>query len=150
MFEYLLVFLGAAIPALEIALVIPLGIIRGLSPVLVMLLAFLGNMLTVLILIFAFQKVKDWMASRKRKKGKEKSKRTERGKRIWNKYGMPGLALLGPILIGTHIAAFLGLLLGASKVNTMIWMMISIGLWTLVFGIVTATGFDFFTRNVEF
>jgi hypothetical protein len=43
------------------------------------------------------------------------SKRTERGKRIWNKYGMPGLALLGQIVIGTHIAAFIGLLFGAVK-----------------------------------
>jgi uncharacterized membrane protein len=148
MFEYFLVFLGAAIPWLEIALVIPLGILRGLSPFWVMTLAFIGNMLTVLILIIAFQKVKEWMESRKQRGGKGESKRTERGKRIWSKYGMPGLALLGPILIGTHIAAFIGLLFGASKVNTTIWMTISIALWTLVFGIATAMGFDFFVKNV--
>ena len=147
MVEYFLVFLGAAIPWFEIALVIPVGIISGLSPFWVMLLAFVGNMLTVLLLIIAFQKVKVWMESRKRKDGKEDSKRTERGKRIWNKYGMPGLALLGPILIGTHIAAFIGLLFGASKLNTTIWMTISIALWTLVFGIATAMGFDFFIRS---
>ena len=147
MFEYFIVFLGAAIPWLEIALVIPLGIISGLSPFWVMLLAFVGNMLTVLFLIIAFQKVKMWMESRKKKGGKGDSKRTERGKRIWSKYGMPGLALLGPILIGTHIAAFIGLLFGASKVNTTIWMTISIALWTLVFGIATAMGFDFFIQK---
>ncbi|MEK5069386.1 small multi-drug export protein [Sporosarcina sp. FSL K6-1508] len=147
MVEYFLVFLGAAIPWLEIALVIPVGILRGLSPFWVMTLAFVGNMLTVLILIIAFQKVKEWMEARKKKDGTGESKRTERGKRIWNKYGMPGLALLGPILIGTHIAAFIGLLFGASKVNTTIWMTISIALWTLVFGIATAMGFDFFVKN---
>lgn len=147
MVEYFLVFLGAAIPWLEIALVIPVGIISGLSPFWVMLLAFVGNMVTVLFLIIAFQKVKVWMESRKKKDGKEDSKRTERGKRIWNKYGMPGLALLGPILIGTHIAAFIGLLFGASKLNTTIWMTISIALWTLVFGIATAMGFDFFVQK---
>lgn len=147
MVEYFLVFLGAAIPWLEIALVIPVGILRGLSPFWVMTLAFVGNMLTVLILIIAFQKVKEWMEARKKKDGTGESKRTERGKRIWNKYGMPGLALLGPILIGTHIAAFIGLLFGASKVNTTIWMTISIALWTLVFGIATAMGFDLFVKN---
>lgn len=146
MFEYFLVFLGAAIPWLEIALVIPLGIISGLSPIGVMLLAFTGNMLTVLLLIIGFQKVRDWIASRRKKDGKEDSKRTERGKRIWNKYGMPGLALLGPFLIGTHIAAFIGLLFGASKVNTTIWMTISIALWTLILGIATAMGFNFFVQ----
>ena len=147
MFEYILVFLGAAIPWLEIMLVIPLGIISGLSPVWVMLLAFTGNILTVLIVIIGFQKVKEWMESRKNKDGKGESKRTERGKRIWNKYGMPGVALLGPILIGTHIAAFIGLLFGANKTNATIWMTISIALWTLVFGIATVMGFDLFTRN---
>ena len=147
MFEYFLVFLGAAIPWLEIALVIPLGIISGLSPVWVMGLAFTGNILTVLVVIIGFQKVKDWMESRNRKKGKGESKRTERGKRIWNNYGMPGVALLGPILIGTHIAAFIGLLFGAKKTNVTVWMTISIALWTLIFGIATALGFDFFVNR---
>jgi uncharacterized membrane protein len=147
MFEYFLVFLGAAIPWLEIALVIPLGIISGLSPVWVILTAFIGNMLTVLIVIIGFQKVKDWMESRNRKNGKAESKRTERGKRIWNKYGMPGVALLGPILIGTHIAAFIGLLFGANKTNATVWMTISIGLWSLAFGIATVLGFNLFTRS---
>ena len=61
MFEYFLVFLGAAIPWLEIALVIPLGIISGLSPVWVILTAIVGNLLTVLVVIIGFQKVKEWM-----------------------------------------------------------------------------------------
>ena len=129
--EYILVFLGAAVPWLEIALVIPVGIIRGLSPVWVMVLAFTGNLLTVLLVIMAFQRVKEWM---------------DRGKHIWNKYGMPGLAMLGPILVGTHIAAFIGLLFGATKLNTTIWMTISIAVWTLTFGILTAMGFDFFVQ----
>ena len=147
MFEYILVFLGAAIPWLEIALVIPLGIIGGLSPVWVMFLAFTGNILTVLVVIIGFEKVKKWLDSRKPRDGKEESKRTERGKRIWNKYGMPGVALFGPLLIGTHIAAFIGLLFGANKTNATIWMTISIALWTLIIGIATAMGFDLFTRS---
>lgn len=149
MFDYFLVFLGAAIPWLEIALVIPLGIISGLSPAWVMILAFVGNLLTVLLLIIAFEQVKRWMESRNEKKGKINSKRTERGKRIWNKYGMPGLAMLGPVLIGTHIAAFIALLFGAKKTNTIFWMTVSIATWTLVFGIATAMGFDFFTKDVN-
>jgi uncharacterized membrane protein len=146
MFGYILVFLAAAVPGLEIIIAIPVGIIKGMSPILVMLFAFLGNMVTVLAVIIGFQKIKDWMEARKNKDGKGDSKRTERGKRIWNKYGMPGLALLGPIFIGTHIAAFIGLLFGASKINTILWMTISIAVWSLVFGIATSMGFDFFTN----
>lgn len=143
LYEYLLVFLGGAIPWLEIGLVIPVGIVSGLSPVGVMVAAFLGNLSTVLVVIVGFQKVKEWLDSRK-KDDQKQSKRTERGTRIWNRYGMPGLALLGPILTGTHIAVFIGLLFGAKKTNATVWMVISIGLWSLIFGIVTAMGFDFF------
>lgn len=144
--EYLLIFLAAATPWLEIALVIPLGIVRGHSPFWVMIVAFLGNMLTVVLLIMLFERVKEYFSKRSTKE-KAKNKRQERAKRIWNKYGLPGLALLGPILIGTHIAAFIGMTLGAKKSWTLIWLTVSIGIWTLVFGVATMMGFDFFLQE---
>lgn len=144
-YEYFMVFLGAAIPWMEIALVIPLGVVWGLSPFWVMVLAFVGNLLTVLALILGFDKFKIWHQKRQLEKGKTPSKKSERAKSIMNKYGLPGLALLGPILIGTHIAAFVGMTLGATKRNTTIWLTVSIGLWTLIFGLGTALGFDLFT-----
>ena len=147
MLEYFLVFLGAAIPWVEIMIVIPLGIIRGLSPVWVMLLSFAGNMITVLLLIAGFKQIKEWNDRRNKKKGKSESKRQQRGEQIMNTYGLPVLALAGPVLIGTHIAAFIGLVFGARKMNTAIWSAISIALWCLVFGILTAMGFDFFANR---
>ena len=145
--EYFLIFLGSAIPWLELA-VIPIGIVAGLSPFWVMVMAFTGNLLTVLLLIIGFDKFKVWWLKRREVKGKSASKRSERAKKIWSKYGLPGLALLGPILIGTHIAAFIGMTLGANKKWTTIWLTISIALWTLVFGVLTALGFDFFVRDI--
>lgn len=147
MIEYLLVFLGGAIPWLEIALVVPLGIISGLSPVGVMIAAFSGNLLTVLFVIFGFEKVKEWMAKRKKNKEDGPSKKEERGKRLWNKYGMPGIALLGPFLIGSHLSAFIGLVFGAKKRTATLWMVISIALWTIILGVLTAMGFDFFVND---
>lgn len=146
-YEYALVFLGAALPWLEIALVIPLGIISGLSPIGVMVCAFVGNLSTVLALIVGFDKVKVWYARRQKQKGKEPSKRSERAKKIWNKYGLPGIAFLGPILLGIHIAVFIGMSLGASKKWTTVWMTASLAVWTLIFGIATALGFDFFVNR---
>lgn len=147
MIEYILVFLGAAIPALEIAIVIPVGIVRGLSPFWVILLAFLGNMLTVLMLIFLYHRIGRWYKSRKGEEVEEESKRQLRGRKIMNKYGVPGLALAGPIFIGTHIAAFFALLFGATRRKTIVWMTISIAGWSLIFGVVTAMGFNFFVRE---
>ncbi|WP_019414215.1 small multi-drug export protein [Paenisporosarcina sp. TG20] len=147
MWEYFLVFLGAAIPWLEIALVVPLGIVAGLSPVWVMVLGFTGNLLTIMILIIAFDRINIWLMKRNEEKGKSQSKRSKRAKKVWIKYGLLGLLLLGPILIGTHLAAFIGMTLGADKKLTMIWSTLSIALWVLVFGIITALGFDFFVHE---
>ncbi len=67
--EYLLVFLGAAIPWFEIALVIPFGIITGLNPVAVIVIAFIGNMVTLLALIFGLvQRLEE--KKKKRRKSK--------------------------------------------------------------------------------
>ncbi|GAB3048913.1 small multi-drug export protein [Virgibacillus ainsalahensis] len=144
--EYALVFIAAAIPWFEIAFVIPVGILRGLSPFWVMLLAFVGNLATVLPVIIGFEKMKIWFAKRQEKKGKAPSKRNERGKNIWNKYGLPGLSLLGPILTGIHIAAFIAMSLGAEKKSSIFWMTLSLAVWTLVFGIGTMLGLDIFLQ----
>lgn len=134
LWEYIVVFLLAATPWFEIAAVIPLGIVRGLQPVVVVILSFIGNLSTIILVVYLFEKIKDFIV---RKKGavKENTKRQERAKRIWNKYGLPGLAILGPVLIGTHIAAFIGMSLGATKRWTMLWMTISLVLWSVVFGV---------------
>ncbi len=144
---YLLVFLGAAIPWLELALVIPVGIIGGLNPFWVVVTGFIGNMLTVILLVIGYDKLKNWLANRKDGKEKAESKRSERAKHLWNKYGLPGMLMLGPILIGSHIAAFIGMTLGATKKSTLVWSTISIFAWALAFGIVTALGFDIFVRS---
>lgn len=148
MWEYFLVFLGAAIPWLELALVIPLGIVTGLNPFWVVIVGFVGNMVTVMALIIGYERFNLWLSKRREGKEQKESKRSDRAKKIWNKYGLPGMLLLGPVLIGTHIAAFIGMTLGASKRQTTIWSVISIALWAIAFGVLTAFGFDFFVRDI--
>ncbi|UOQ48524.1 small multi-drug export protein [Gracilibacillus caseinilyticus] len=143
MWEYLLIFLGAAIPWFEIALVIPFGILSGLNPIIVIVTAFIGNMVTIIPLIIGFEKFKQWRAKRN---NQNQAKRENKAKKLWNKYGLPGMIMLGPILIGSHIAAFIGMTLGAKKRATLVWSTVSIGAWSLIFGVVTALGFDLFTN----
>lgn len=145
--EYALVFVAAAVPGIEIALVIPAGIVRGLSPFWVLLLAFAGNLLTVLLLIAGFAKLEAWMKQKLQPPSGRRAKQMQRAKRIMNKYGLPGLALLGPLVIGSHIAAFIGLSLGASPRWTVLWMTISIGVWTLGVGISSILGFEWFVNR---
>ncbi|MCU6710998.1 small multi-drug export protein [Paenibacillus sp. J5C_2022] len=140
--QYVLVFLLGSIPWVEIAAIIPIAIIvAGMNPILVGLLALLGNLATVYLVILFFEKFKQWRTSKKGA-GNGKSKRRERAEAAWNKYGMPGLALLGPLLIGSHIAAFVGILFGAKKRNAVIWMTLSLIVWTAVLTIASHYGIN--------
>lgn len=144
-YQYALIFIGAAIPWLEVLIVVPLGIVWGLSPLIVMVVGFIGNVITVIPVILIFDKLKGWYVGRRKKQGKSSNKNL-RAVRLFKKYGVIGSALLGPILTGTHIAAFIGMSMGATKKRMINWMSISIAGWVLIAGVITAFGFDFFVK----
>lgn len=63
--------------------------------------------------------------------------------RVWRRYGVVGLGLLGPGLTGGPIGVALGLSLGVPARRLMLWMMCGIVLWTLgltVAGIYSTAG----------
>lgn len=141
---YLFVFLLAAIPFFEVVGVIPLGVVAGLHALPVTLLAFLGNILTIWLLILLMDQVKRWLQHRKEKKGKEPSKKRQaRAERVWKKYGLPGLALLSPILIGSHLGAVLAMGFGGKKKQITFWMTVSVTIWSVVMGFTSYYGIDF-------
>lgn len=143
LYKYFLVFIGAAIPWIEVLAVVPLGIIWGLSPAIVMITAFIGNMATLIPVVIAFEKLKLWYVRHRQKKGKP-SKKSVRAVKLFQKYGVIGLALLGPILLGTHIAAFIGMAMGARRQAMILWMAISIAIWVFAVGLLTSLGFNLF------
>ena len=102
MLEYILIFLSAAVPWLEIAFVIPLGILSGLNPILVIFVAFIGNMTTIIALIIGYDKFKGWLGKRSKKK---ESKRQARAHTLWSRYGLPGMVLLGPCSLPGGLSA---------------------------------------------
>ncbi|WP_347488694.1 small multi-drug export protein [Desulfoscipio sp. XC116] len=165
--SYLLVFVLASIPLLELVTVVPLAILGGLSPAPVGILGFLGNALTVLLLIVFVDKVKGWIRARKKKRigvkeqvGEEfqnsaeviveqDSKKEKRARVLFNKYGLPGLAILGPIIVGSHITAFMGMSFGSKRRLVFGWMLFSLGLWTIISVAAASYGSAFLVPNVE-
>lgn len=165
--SYFLVFLLAAIPLFELIAVIPLAIIGGLSPVPVAILGFLGNLVTVLLLILFVDKIKEWMRARKLKRAPvregegietfeneeiaivQESKKQTRARTIFDKYGLPGLTILGPLLVGSHISAFMGMSFGSSRRLVTGWMITSLVIWTVVSAVLASSGVSFFMPEVE-
>ncbi|WP_139367675.1 small multi-drug export protein [Bacillus sp. FJAT-44921] len=143
LWAYVLVLILAAVPFFEAYSVIPLAMIAGLSTVPAIILALIGNIVTVLIVIVFVDKIKAWRQKRKKEEEKEPGKRAVRAKNLWNKYGLPGLALIGPLIVGSHLTAFMSLTFGGAKRKTAYWMTISISFWSLLFAILFYFGIDF-------
>ena len=103
---YFGIFLMGAIPWLEAIGVVPVGIIFGFDPVLTVIAASVGNIITIAVFAYAGDRIRNWVIERRRKKGIEpKAGRYEKAQKAFDKYGIYGMAALGPVLIGTQFAA---------------------------------------------
>lgn len=142
--QYLVLFLIAAAPWLDVYLVVPLGVAWGLPPAAVAAVGFAGNFATVLLLALFFRQYSRWRDKRRQKKGiTGPTKREQRARGVWERYGLPALALLGPIIVGTDIAAALALAFGASRTRVVAWMGISLAVWSALLAAGAAYGFAY-------
>lgn len=139
---YALVFILAATPWIELLVVIPPGIAIGLNPLAVFVLALAGNLTTVYLLVLAYKSLHSiWIKFKINGNESIPSRRKHKALRIWNNYGLPGLAIVSPI-IGTHFAALIALSLGSRKHSVIVWMSVSIIIWTIVVTIISYYGIE--------
>ncbi|THE65284.1 small multi-drug export protein [Salinadaptatus halalkaliphilus] len=134
---YLLVFVFAMIPAIEPFVVIPVAIGLGLDPILTGIAAFAGSVTAVVAIVLAHQRVAAWWQRRTGSEPADSSDRYGRAQRVWKRYGLPGLAVAGPILAGIHLTALLATVAGTNDRVTVAWLTAGLALWTV--GLVAAT-----------
>jgi Ca2+/H+ antiporter, TMEM165/GDT1 family len=143
---YVLVFLAAATPWLEILIVIPPAVAAGLDPLLVAVVALVGNVLPVWGIVVGYDGLRarwrTWRGSDDEGSGSEEgaSKRRRRAEGLFRSYGLPGLALAGPILTGVHLATVVALALGGRARPIAIWMGASLVIWTAIITLATVYG----------
>ena len=158
-------FLGGAFPWLEAIVVIPAGILGGAPPVLVVIFALVGNLITVGIAAYFGEQIREkWRLRREAKhlavhhpeltkaelrdKGREilaaKDAQPTRIKRIMTKWGLPGLAILGPVGLGTQLSAVTAVAMGVRARSAFVWVGIGTALWAITAGVVTVYGISFF------
>lgn len=151
--SYVVVFVAAAIPVLEILVVIPAAIVAGLHPVPTTLLALAGNWLTVAVVVLAGDRlVRWWQRRREERRARRHEQATprrrkgaERAGRIVRRWGLPALALLAPITTGTHVAALAALAIGGTRRRVLVWMTIGLAAWAVVAAVVATSGLELFT-----
>jgi uncharacterized membrane protein len=143
--SYVLVFLAAATPVLEILVVIPGGMLAGMAPVPTALVAVAGNLATVVLVAVAGDRILVWWYRRRPVKDDQPSARGQRARAIAQRWGVPGLAFLAPITTGTHVATVAALATGSDTRRVLRWMAVGLVVWAVAITVATATGIDVFT-----
>lgn len=142
------IWLISVIPFLEAYIAVPIGIAVSLSFWMTIAVAIIGNWLSVALVVLVSERGQKWLQRRRAAKHNSgaSSKRMQRASDLFNKYGVPGVAFIGPLLIGNHIGAFISIMSGASKRYVLLWQTISIIVWALGTGILVALGVDLINR----
>ena len=133
------VFIAGATPWLEAVVVIPVGIAFGLSPVWTMVWALLGNASSIVLFAVLSERIMAGMARRRERKGlsREPDARLERAQKIFIRYGVFGMAVVGPLIIGTQIAATIAVSLGVSVWRSSTIVTLGAVVWGVAAGMIT-------------
>lgn len=141
---YIAVFVGAALPMLEVWIAVPLGVLAGLPWLPAALVGFAGNLVTIIPVIYAGDRVRSWIARARRRKATDaENDHASHGSRksaILTRFGVPGLAFLGPFLIGVHAAAAFAIASGANRVHVTLWFAAAILICALSFALMAEAG----------
>jgi uncharacterized membrane protein len=146
---YLTVFLAAATPWLEVLLVVPAGIVAGLPPLPTTLVATAGNLVTLAPLVLAGDRLRERWRRRRQQTRPETgigtdehpaSGRGVRARRLFDRYGLPGVAALGPLLTGVHVAALVALAGGSDRHRTLAWLSGGVVVWAVITAVATVAG----------
>ncbi|MDG0810438.1 small multi-drug export protein [Cohnella rhizosphaerae] len=132
LFQYAGILLIAGIPFAEAIVATMAGTILELPLIGVFLLGIVGNLLSVMIIIAPFHALFRWLRNRPNKKSGFVRRRSKRAREIFDTYGVPGLALISPLIASGHIAAFTSLAAGTGKRKVILWHTLSIVVYSAV------------------
>lgn len=123
-----------AIGAVELWAAIPAGLALHLHPVLTAVTAALGAIAGAALILAMGEGARAWLA---RRRGKRDAGEPGPIQRIWIRYGVAGVGLLAPLLVGAPLGTVLGVAFGAPAGRLLLWMSLGIVLWS---GVLTLGG----------
>lgn len=134
--QVLAVSLVSAIPFVESYFGSAIGVVAGMPLWLAVPAAVVGNWISMFVLVLLADKTRGRFA----KPYAEKSKKRERFERLFNRWGVPGVSLIGQTVLPSQITSAAMVGAGASPRHVILWQSISIVIWGLVFGSLAMAG----------
>lgn len=159
----LVVAAAGAIPFVEGEGAASLGVVAGINPVVAGVAAAVGNFLCVALLVLLGSGVRTAIVTRSADRSTDRrasvtaqggatatsvltappqtgsrSKRMGKFQRAFERYGVPGVSLLGPLVLPTMFTATALVASGVSKSRVLAWQALAIVLWTGAFTAIAA------------
>ncbi|MBG6084176.1 hypothetical protein [Zhihengliuella flava] len=135
--QSLVIALAGAIPFVESYTGSALGVVIGLPVAVAITAAVIGNWLCMFGLVTLGAGIQRKLAEKSRC---EPSKGQQRFMRMFNRFGVPGVSLLGQWVLPSQITSMLLVGIGSNKRQVIIWQTISIILWGIGFGLLAMLG----------
>lgn len=157
-----IVALAGAVPFVEGEGAATVGILGGINPLAAAIAAIIGNFICVAMLVLLGSGAHSALSNRKRAKSlvgahgavrtdaqrlsenvelavteesERKANRRIKFQRAFERYGVPGVSLLGPLLLPTHFTATMLAAIGINKTRILIWQAVAIIGWTTAISI---------------
>ncbi|PTL72276.1 small multidrug efflux protein [Rathayibacter caricis DSM 15933] len=131
----LVVAAAGAVPFIEGEGAATIGIIGGINPVIAAISGAVGNFVCVALLVLLGAGVRSAVTKGRTRKS---SARREKFQRAFTRYGVPGVSLLGPLLLPTHFTAVMLAGAGVAKGRVLLWQGVAIVLWTTALTVVVS------------
>lgn len=148
----LIVALAGAVPFIEGEGAAAIGIVGGIAPVVAAVAAAVGNVVCVTIVVLISARTRDAVVAHHRRRraaqlvapdgaretdaaetaidDEPASPRKARFQRAFERYGVPGVSLLGPLLLPTQFTAAMLAAAGVGRVRILAWQAVAIAGWT--------------------
>lgn len=137
------VFIAGAIPWLEAIAVIPAGLLFGLDPFWVVVAAVVGNALTIFLFAYLGSAIREWFRAKRKASNQDKPDRFTKAQSLFDRYGIYGLALISPVLVGTQFAAAVAVAAGVKPLRAALLITASTVLWAIaIAGLMLFIGLD--------
>lgn len=134
--QWLVVILAGAIPFVESYFGSVIGILAGMPWYFAIPAAIVGNVISMVVFVLTAAGVR----KAAKRDEREETPRRRRLRRQFDKWGVPGVSLLGQTILPSQITSAAMVGFGASRQRVIVWQVVSIILWGAAFGVLAVLG----------
>lgn len=149
--QFLGVALAAMVPFVENYGAVVIGAVAGIPIWAVVIMAIIGNLAIVALITLISGRTRDAVLARRgggdvAPQPETLTGRQQRVRKLFDRYGIPGVTLIGMLFVPTHLIAATLVSFGSSRAGVLVWQAIAITMYAglsgaLMLGLFSISGF---------